>query len=129
MFDVKCCSTDALLILTFSWTIPLLCIAYLFLTLPLMFLLFSRCIYLSLSTSFWYHVLLKCAMFESFAQINTNIQKLYIYHDIPYMWFTLSIYIWDIPEYNLLLTNTLYNLLIFSFPKQYCTAKLTYVIK
>ena len=32
-------------------------------------------------------------------------------------------------EYKLLLTNTLYNLLMFSFPKQYYTAQLTYVIK
>ena len=35
----------------------------------------------------------------------------------------------NVPEYKLLLTNTLYNLLIFSFPKQYYTAKLPYVIK
>ena len=35
----------------------------------------------------------------------------------------------NVPEYKLLLTNTLYNLLILSFPKQYYTAQLTYVSK
>ena len=53
-----CIQFSSLLILTISWAIPLPCIKYLFSTLSLMFLLFSKCIYLSLSTSFWYHVLL-----------------------------------------------------------------------
>ena len=34
-----------------------------------------------------------------------------------------------IHEYQLLLTNILYNLLIWSFPKQYHSAQLTYVMK
>ena len=32
-------------------------------------------------------------------------------------------------DIKMLLTNKLYNILIFSFPKQYYTAQLTYVIK
>ena len=65
-------------------------------------------------------------MFESFAQINFSMSYLYIYHDIQCMSFTSLIYMRHIPEYELLLTNTLYNLLLLSFPKtilQYTTDK------
>ena len=64
-----------------------------------------------------------------FCTIKSSVPLLYINHDIQYILFISSIYMINVPEYKLLLTNILYNLLIFSFPKQYYTAKLTYVIK
>ena len=35
----------------------------------------------------------------------------------------------NVPEVKMLLTNKLYNLLVFSFPKQHYNAQLKYVIK
>ena len=68
-------------------------------------------------------------MFESYAQINFSISYLYIYHDIQCMSFTSLIYMRHIPEYELLLTNTLYSLLLLLFQKQYYSAQLIYVMK
>ena len=106
IFHVKCCSTYAyklssLMILTISWTIPLPCITYLFSTLPLMFfLLFSKCIYLSLSASFWYHVLLN-ALCLNLLHKSTLVCHTCTYTMTYNVWHLHLIYIWDIyPSMN-----------------------------
>ena len=50
------------------------------------------------------------------------------WNTIQYILFTSRIYMRNVPEEKMLLINKLYNILIFSFPKQYYTTQLWYVI-
>ena len=124
-----CIQLSSLLILAISWTIALPCITYLFSTLHLIFLLFSKCIFLSLSTSFWYHMLLNGLCFNLLHKSTlvldscTFTMTYNICH--LHLWYIMR----HIPSYELLLTNTLYNLLLLSYPKQCYSVQLIYVMK
>ena len=57
-----------------------------------------------------------CAMFESFAQLNSGL-SLCTYMIIYYACHLHVLYMRHTPQYQLLLTNTICNLLLWSFPK------------
>ena len=134
MFHVKCCSTYA-----YNW------VHSWFLQCPqkmlyrawhiyfqhytVMCLLWWKCIYLSLSTSFLYHMLLNTLCLNLLHKSTLACHTCTYTFDIQCMSHTSLIYMRHTPQYELLLTNTLYNLLLLSFSKQYYSARLIYVMK
>ena len=76
---------SSLMIFTVSWTVGLPCITDLFSTFPFKVLLFSQCIYLTLSISFWYDVLLNAVC------LNLLHNLILVCHFVHMLWHTMYV--------------------------------------